>query len=222
MKNFCDKAILILTDSSLAAMKTLLGSFFLLTLFLLSSCSSVNTKYHMVRHQNPRQSSLGFSVTPPPGDHWYEKLKNDSLFFLKIADSSDSYTIFTEAREVRLSQTFSNSADFLMFVENEKNENLVNEDFQAANTSYRIEGSLSEYCVRYQQNYQDHGMEGLRGRRHVVVNSSGLFCVHPDNSDVAIDLSYVEKSLSDVETESYRNEGEMFLASLNFYPVTNR
>ncbi len=193
-----------------------------LSLCMLSSCGSVNTKYHMVKHHEPRRSSLGFSISPPPGDHWYEKLKNDSLLFLKIAESADSYAILTEAREVHLNRIFSHSAEFLAFVKNEKNKSLAAGSFKGAATHYRIEESLSEYCVRYQQYYQDHGMEGLRGRKYIVVNTSGLFCVHPDNPDVGIDVSYVEKSLSDVYAKSYRSEGEMFIASLNFHSVTRR
>lgn len=186
-------------------------------LFAFSSCAPVNSKYHLVRNHQPRTSSLGFSVTPPPGDHWYEKLKNESLYYLKIAESSHSYSIFTEAREVRLNRSFAKPSDFLNHVKKEKNGNIANKDYRDRESTYLIEKTLSEYCVRYQQNYQDHGMEGLRGRRYVDVNTSGLYCIHPDNKKVGIDVSYVEKTLSDAKTVSFRNEGEMFLASLSLY-----
>jgi hypothetical protein len=186
-------------------------------LFAFSSCGAVNSKYHRVTNHKPRTSSLGFSVTPPPGDHWYEKLKNDSLYYLKIAESSNSYSIFTEAREVQLNRSFAHPADFLNHVKKEKNGTITKKSYRDRNTSYLIEKTLSEYCVRYQQNYQDHGMEGLQGRRHVDVNTGGLYCIHPDDKRVGIDVSYVEKTLSDAKTVSYKNEGEMFLASLSLY-----
>lgn len=185
-----------------------------LALFALSSCGSVNTKYHLVKNHKPRTSSLGFSVTPPPGDHWYEKLKNESLYYLKIDDSSSSYSIFTEAREVHLNRSFSNPADLLDHVKNEKNGNITKTSYRDRQASYLIERAVSDYCVRYQQNYQDHGMKELRGKKYVDVNKTGLYCVHPDNRKVGIDVSYMEKTLSDVKTVSYRNEGEMFLNSL--------
>lgn len=60
-------------------------------------------------------------------------------------------------------------------------------------------------------------MSGLRGNSYVVVNSNGIFCLHPDNRSLGVDVSYVEKSLSDATVKSYRNEGEEFLASLSFH-----
>jgi hypothetical protein len=186
-------------------------------LFAFSACGSVNSKYHLVRNHKPRTSSLGFSVTPPPGDHWYERLKNESLYYLKIAETSNTYSIFTEAREVQLNRSFTHPADFLKHVQKEKNRSITKNSYREKQTSFLIENTLSEYCVRYQQNYQDHGMEGLRGRRYVDVSTSGLYCIHPDNTGVGIDVSYVEKTLSDAKTVSYRKEGEMFLASLSLY-----
>lgn len=57
-------------------MKILVSNFSLiLILFMLFSCGAKNTKYYAVKHYQPRESNLGFSITPPPGDHWYEKLK---------------------------------------------------------------------------------------------------------------------------------------------------
>lgn len=202
-------------------MKTYISRFLIIAaLFMFTGCGgAVNTKYHLVKNHKPRKSTLGFSVLPPPGKNWYEKLKNDSLLYLKISDSSDSYSIFTEAREVRLKKNVRQSKDLLRYVKREKNKLVANKAYRNSKSSYQIEKSLSKHCVRYQQSYEDHGMKGLRGRRHVEVNTGGLFCAHPGNPKVAVDVSYVEKTLSNVVAKSYRNEGETFLASLNFLQV---
>lgn len=202
-------------------MKILTQSIFLLlAIFFLSSWSIAScgtTKYHMVKNHKPRQSTLGFSVTPPPGSHWYERLKNGVLVYFKIDRSKKSYAISTEAREVQLERNFYSAPDFLSYVKKEKNSHVANGNLKNTTGWYRIDNSLPTYCVRYQQQYDDYGMKGLQQGQHVDVNNSGLFCLHPENPEVAIDISYVEKSFSDAEVTSYKTEGEMFLASLTFH-----
>lgn len=190
-------------------------------MFFLSSCSTHSNKarYYAVKNYKPRASSLGFSIVPPPGDNWFEKLKNDSLYYLKISKSHKRYSILTEAREVRLERRFGSPDELLRYVENEKEKTLLAADCKNGKVSVRLESSLSEFCVRYSKMYEDHGVEGLRGRRHVNVDTQGLFCLHPGNEKVGVDVSYVEKSLSDTVAKSYRNEGELFLASLNFQEI---
>lgn len=203
-------------------MKFYLSTLLALTLMLLlSSCSGHSSKvnYHAVKHYQPRASTLGFSVTPPPGKNWFEKLKNNSLYYLKISNSHKLYSILTQAREVKLERSFAGSQELLEYVRSDKEKSIQYADYQQGKVNAGVEISLSKNCIRYSQSYEDHGVEGLRGRRHVNVETQGLFCLHPDNSRVAIDVSYVEKSLSDSVSVSYRNEGEIFLASLNFQNV---
>lgn len=205
-------------------MKTYSQALFLfIILFLISSCSTHThkAKYYEVKNYKPRASSLGFSIVPPPGENWYEKLKNDSLYYLKISKSHKRYSILTEAREVRLKRSFKSSDELVDYVKHEKENSLLPVDFKNGKVSVRLETSLSKYCVRYSKLYEDHGVKGLRGRRFVNVDTQGLFCLHPGNEQVGVDVSYVEKSLSDTKAESYRNEGELFLASLNFQEIQN-
>lgn len=203
-------------------MKSYAQALIILILFLfMSSCSTHSNKsrYYAVKHYQPRASSLGFSIVPPPGDNWYEKLKNDSLYYLKISKSHKRYSILTEAREIRLNRVFNSPQELLQYVEEEKAKSLVSADFKNRKVAVQLESSLSQFCVRYSKLYEDHGVEGLRDRRHVNVDRQGLFCLHPDNDRVGVDVSYVEKSLSNTKAKSYRNEGEFFIASLNFHEI---
>lgn len=190
----------------------------LLSLFILSSCGSVSSKYHMVKHNNPRHSTLGFSVKPPPGDDWYEKLKDDSLQYLKIGQATNhSYSLFTQAREVKMNKRMKHSLDLKHHVKNEKSGQLPVNGITNLQTSYTIDRAVSKYCVRYSQSYDDHSFKGLRRGRHVDVIVSGLYCLHPDNQRYGVDVSYVEKTLSSAALRSYKAEGEMFLSSLHFH-----
>jgi len=76
--------IFMLTDKPLQGLMKI--SLLVLTLFIFSGCSSVgskNTRYYPVKQHTPRENSLGFSILPPPGSNWYEKLRDNSLIYLK-------------------------------------------------------------------------------------------------------------------------------------------
>ena len=176
----------------------------------------VKTRYHAVKHHKPRASTLGFSITPPPGSDWYEKLQDDSLFYVKINDLHTRYVILTEAREVHLKKNIGSLAEIESYVEREKKKDIESPHYKQQNISVHNEDSPAEECVRYNQYYQDHGLQGLKKGSYVNVDTHGLFCLHPDNRKVAIDINYVEKSLSNVQVTAYSSEGETFLASLKF------
>lgn len=175
-----------------------------------------NNRYHAVKHYKPRASTLGFSITPPPGSNWFEKLEEGSLYYVKINNLYKQYAILTEAREVRLSSNMRDPLEIQRYVKKEKEKNLASSKFKEPNLTVQVEESPSDNCVRYSQSYQDHGMKGLKGQLYVNVDTHGLFCLHPDNARVAIDMNYVEKSLSNSQVKSFSSEGERFLASLRF------
>lgn len=174
------------------------------------------TRYYPVRNHKPRPSTLGFSITPPPGSNWYEKLDNDSLVYVKINKSHRQYAIFTEAREVHLDKNIRSPEEIQRYVKREKEIYQVSSSFQEPQLTVRVEDSSTQNCIRYSQSYQDHGMKGLKGNHFINVDTEGLFCLHPENDRAAIDMSYVEKSLSDTQVKSYSSEGEKFLTSLAF------
>ena len=179
-------------------------------------------RYYAVRHYKPRASTLGFSITPPPGAHWYEKLEDDSLYYVKINKSHKRYAILTEAREVKLHKKISSPEDIKSYVHREKEQFLSSARFTKPHLAVQIENSLAEQCVRYSHSYQDHALKGLSERSYVEVTTQGIFCLHPENTRAAIDMNYVEKSLSNTQVKSYGNEGEKFLASLKFNRLMTR
>lgn len=183
---------------------------------ILCSCAGTTPKYHLVRGCEPRESTLGFSVTPPPGDHWYETLKNKSLCYLKISKATaHSYSIFTQATEVELSGNITGDDEFLQYVRKEKEATVLGSAVKNVREQYSLHHELDN-CVRYQQVYEHYGFQGLAANKHVDVTTTGLYCRHPENKNVAIDVSYLEKSVSGRKTPSFRNEGEEFLSSLSF------
>ena len=192
-----------------------------LSLFFFTSCSPVNsknTRYYPVKQHTPRENSLGFSILPPPGNNWHEKLKNNSLIYLK-KDQSETYAIYTQATEIILDHPISKENELVEYVIKTKDVDLTSGRYKNYTSQYYSKKSPTQQCVRYNNNFEDHGVKNLAEKTFVIVKSSGIFCLHPDTPDVGVDLYYYEKSLSGVDNMSYKNEGEQFLSSLNFNTI---
>lgn len=194
---------------------------FLLVLLLCSGCSTMhskNTRYYPVKHYTPRQNSLGFSISPPPGSNWYEKLKNNSLIYLK-KDQPDTYAIYTQATEIVLEHPIREEQELIDYVMRNKDIDITSGRYRNYRSEYSPQTAPSQQCVRYDSKFEDHGVKNLDKKTFVMVKSSGVFCLHPDTPNVGIDLYYFEKSIAGAENMSYREEGEQFLSSLNFNTV---
>ncbi len=184
-------------------------------------CAANTERYLPVYTSTPRISTLGFSVLPPPGRGWYERVNRDSLFYFKKMDS-DTYSIASRATELHFSRQFPEIHDFLAHVKTRK---LISVD-PSLIRNVRLSFDISEKstrCIRYRQRYEDHrseGPSGLSPQPYTIVSNTGLICVHPDNDRLGIDLFYQERQASGVTTQSFANEGESFLASLSFLSLT--
>ena len=188
---------------------------------LLCSCTTVyQNRYFPVNNLAQRESSLGFSITPPAGKHWYEKLNNNSLYYLKKTNQKD-YAIYTKATEIHLRPEDLKADRFLAFVLKSKKLNNASGDFQ--NISLRIiqTKALSPLCIRYIQIYEDHSAKYLGKDEYVNIKNSGLVCMHPDTPRNGVDMYYVESSLKSSENpiNDLNEEGESFLKSLKFHPL---
>jgi hypothetical protein len=199
----------------------------LATLILISGCISLlaacatDTRYYAVRDHKPLVSTLGFSITPPPGDNWYESHQNDSLLFRKLGKYK-TYSLTTKATELVLNKKFDRQRDFMNYVKEIKALHLNKKQLSNASTMFSWADSTdSQYCVRYQQDYEDHGLRNLGKNDYVMVKNIGLICMHPETPEVGIDISYLEKSIASAHPPSYKDEGEKFLGSLMFFHKKN-
>ncbi len=197
---------------------------FLLVLISLCSCASPLTStanhYFPVKNRIDRASSLGFSIAPPSGVGWYEKLNDNSLYYFKKIQSQD-YSIYTKATEIHLDNTDLEADRFLQYVKNVKKLNASSGDFRNVSFRYSHDKELSPLCIRYVQDYEDHGIKNLKKDEFVRVQKNGLVCMHPETPKNGIDMFYVEsiRQSHAQQDQSYKDEGESFLSSLKFYPV---
>ena len=195
---------------------TYTSCFCLLFAFLLPACAAPKpaqkSMYHKVGNSVPRQSSLGFAISPPSGEGWFERLKDDSLIYLKRTEK-DSYSIFTQATEISLRGVSPRPDSLASFVRQRKSSEIQARKY--VNASLEVgQGNPPFNCVRYTLTYEDHGVKSLKGEDYVKVANKGVFCFNPSAPQHGIEVSYQERSLASARTTSYRNEGEYFLASL--------
>ncbi len=191
----------------------------LLALSLCSCGTSYKNRYFPVKNLAQRESSLGFSITPPTGDSWFEKLNNNSLYYLKKTGRKD-YAIYTKATEIHLSPNELKADKFLQFVTKSKKLCATSGNFQ--NVAFQIipDNTLSPLCVRYVLTYEEHNIQQQNKYEYVNVKNSGLVCMHPDTLFNGVDMCYVESSLQSSKNSigKINEEGEFFLKSLKFHP----
>ncbi len=189
----------------------------LLAAVSLNSCVlSGKNRYMPVLHSKPRVSTLGFSVTPPPGNNWYEKVNEESIsYFKKIKPKH--YLIYTKASEIYFDKEFSNPEAFLQFVKQKKEINTAPQRYSNPTAQYASR-SVSATCVEYHHQYEEHGLKKPQEKeRRAQVSTNGIICIHPRKPHIGIDLFYLEKTLvGKTNAISYAREGEEFLNSLSF------
>lgn len=181
------------------------------------STATYENRYFPVNNHIERESSLGFTITPPSGIGWHEKLHKDSLYYLKKI-KSNKYKIYTKAEELHFEDSPNNLTRFVDYVVKNKSIDTTKGFYKNHNFIYFLDVALSPYCVRYSQSYEDYNHEGLGSKKFIRVNNGGLVCMHPDTPANGVDMYYNESYISTAEqtARSYKNEGEHFLSSLRF------
>lgn len=186
-----------------------------------SSGSSYKNHYFPVNNRAERASTLGFSIAPPTGINWYEKLNNNSLYYLKKIQTNN-YSIYTKATEIHLNGKDLNVDNFLQYVKNDKKLIPTSGDYRNISIRYNQEKDLSPLCVRYAQSYEDHTHKNLEKDEFVRVQKEGLVCMHPEAPENGVDMFYVESAVQSPthydQSSSYKEEGKIFLSSLKFNP----
>lgn len=192
----------------------------LASVVLMNGCAATGDLYYPVKEVAPRHSTLGFSVCPPPGKGWYEKHRNDSLVYLKQLNPA-SYSISARATEIHVDNEFKLQQEFHQYVREHKEYRKLPARYRNVQFRYSDMTGLSPFCVKYQNTYEDHTSARETGASYYLVKRSGIICMHPESPRDGIDMYYLERSAAAfAESQSFEQEGELFLSSLQFYPIT--
>jgi hypothetical protein len=191
-----------------------------LPVFLLCGCAVTGDTYFPVKDVVPRHSTLGFSICPPPGAGWYERHQEDSLVYLKNIKPA-TYSISARATEIHLENAFTVQQEFHEYVKKNKEYRKLPAQYRNVRFSYSDVTGLSPFCVKYQNTYEDHATAKEAGTPYYKVKRSGIICMHPESPSDGIDMYYLERfAATQSAGQSFEQEGEQFLGSLQFHPVT--
>ncbi len=206
-------------DIQKQAMKAIY-TFFIITLLVSGLCSCNTTrdnKYYPVRTTSPRISTLGFYVSPPPGDDWYEKRLKQSLYYFKNTRGKQ-YAIMTQATEILFTEDSNNTQEIIDYLKKIEENVILGAKIKNHVFLYAKENTAQSFCYSYEQSYDDYSTPQKGAFPYVRIFNKGIVCRHPHVPKMGIDVNYKEKLLPDVAPQpSLRKEGELFLSSLSFY-----
>lgn len=198
---------------------------FTLALFFIAvftaSSNAVDIKYSPVKNREPRVSSLGFSIVPPPGENWLEGFSDQSIYYAKKTNPKIQ-TFITGATEISTSKAFASAEDFLTFVKEKKGVNENPTRYQNTKSDYKVDTRLAPFCVSYNSTYEDHNAKNLGENQLLLVENHGLICLHPDSSKVGVDVYYSDRSVPSEQNSLFKQEGEAFIQGLKFLPLSQK
>ncbi len=158
----------------------------------------------------------GYSILPPPGKDWFE-LKRDlqSAFFgKKIA--SRTHAFIATAMSAPITEKFDTPEQFRDYIGRVLP---LRGDGRHRVIENRVEMDerLGRFCVKYQIRAEDRDAPYSQGKT-LMAETFGVTCLHPDNANLNISVSYTERGDPAETSAELRAEGESFVRSLRFTP----
>ncbi len=201
--------------SPMSSLKTALLLLYVVILFSACSQKSITDKYRPISNHKARVNTLGFKISPPPGNNWFEKHVDNTLWYIKKT-SSPSYLLTSRATEIQELLSFHDQHDFIEHVKKTKIQKGTTGNYKNTTFTYTLQDSISDFCLKYYYSFEDHSDKYSISDTYVITKESGYYCMHPEKSSAGIDIFYQEKFYQNSKATSYRVEGERFVNSLTF------
>lgn len=157
----------------------------------------------------------GYRVLPPPGKNWFEMQRNgqQALFGKKI--DSPTHSFVATATSGLIEETFDTREKFQEYVTRQRTADLDSSRFRTIEFAATVDQSFAAWCIRYRLKRADRDAVLARARA-LLVEDSGLSCLHPEKKTLLVDVGYSERGRSAELSADLRNEGEQFMRSLEF------
>ncbi|MDB5810860.1 MAG: hypothetical protein JWN94_2982 [Betaproteobacteria bacterium] len=159
----------------------------------------------------------GYSVLPPPGKSWFEmqRDKQQALFGKRIESPTHSFGA-TATSDV-INEKFETREKFQEYVNKLRTAEFDPARFRVIEFDSKVDESHPAWCVRYRLKHTDRNAVLARNRT-LTVEDFGITCLHPDRTNLIIDVGYSERGrIPELATElsaTLRKEGEAFVRSL--------
>jgi hypothetical protein len=159
----------------------------------------------------------GYTVLPPPGKNWFEMRRDrrQALFGKKIESPTHSFA--AAAVSATLGQKFENRTEFEAYVRNLKAQDVDSARYRLVEYVAEPEMPYAAWCVRYRTTAQDRQAPYAQGTV-LLLEHAGIACVHPDKTDLIVDVGFSERGRPAEFSSELRSEGESFMRSLKFLP----
>lgn len=159
-------------------------------------------------------SSDGFSFLPPQGSDWLEQFGQNEITYLKRTDPT-TVSFYAGTIEGKLRAKLSTKDALVAFVRKKKEDWGTDGRYSDTRSSFQVEDK-NDSCVRYDMSAHDHGAKNKMGHEFMVLQAIGRFCLHPQDTAVAVDIYYSIRYVPQFDPKTFIAEGEEFLHGLQF------
>jgi len=158
----------------------------------------------------------GYSILPPQGKDWYELKRDPQTVFFGKKIASRTHAFVATAMSALITDKFESPEAFLDYVSRmlplrgDKRHTVI------ANR-VEIDNRPGRFCVRHYTKAEDRDAPYAQGKT-LLAETFGVSCLHPDNPNLNISVSYTERGNPAETSAELRAEGESFVRSLKFTP----
>ena len=158
----------------------------------------------------------GYSILPPQGKDWFELKRDPQTVFFGKKIASRTHAFVATAMSAQITDKFENPEAFLDYVSRMLP---MRGDGRHRVIENRVEmdDRLGRFCVRHYTKAEDRDAPYAQGNT-LLAETFGVSCLHPDNANLIISVSYTERGTPAEASEELRAEGERFVGSLKFTP----
>ena len=158
----------------------------------------------------------GFTLIAPAGENWRLVQQNaGSLVWMKRVEMVDA-TFLVAVLTNPTPGLFNNQEAFLAFVKKAKQTNPNPQRFLVHRSEVEMVSGPGSSCVSYDTAIEDNSTVSA-GKKPLLLEVTGLACLHPDALDRYFDIQYSSRHPVDVTTrESELLDGKSFLNGFEF------
>ena len=161
----------------------------------------------------------GYRVQPPPGKNWFEMQRNRELALFGKRLDSTTHSFGATAISGLIDDKFETREKFQEYVNKLRTAELDAKRFRVIEFESAVDDTFPAWCVRYRLKHTDRDA-ALARNRTLLTEDIGVTCLHPNKSNLIVDVGYSERGrpaeLSAEPSAELRKEGERFMRSLEF------
>jgi len=158
----------------------------------------------------------GYSILPPQGKNWFELKRDRQTVFFGKKIASRTHAFIATAMSAPITDRFENPEEFRDYI-SRKLPLRGDERHTVIENWVEMDNRPDRFCVRHYTKAEDRDAPYAQGKT-LVAETFGVSCLHPDNANLNITVSYTERGDPAETSAELRAEGESFVRSLKFTP----